>query len=96
MPSFLTGLKICRLVKQITLNYKMTTFDTYKEKQMKTWWEKGKMLVTSIFFFFPATFSTLQETNLMLCVTFNLLSANVSNSLESEILSSGKGYVLSC
>ena len=46
------------------------------KKPLKTLWEKEKMLVTSIFSFFPTMLSSLSETEIIIQASVNLSSAN--------------------
>ena len=59
---------------------------------MKTLWEKEKLLVQAISPF-PTMFSTLSKTEIIIFVTFNLLSANAFNLVWSKILSRGNGLI---
>ena len=52
------------VVKESTLYHKILTFnDPERKSLLKTLWKKEKMLVTSIFFFFPTMFSTFPKSN---------------------------------
>ena len=72
----------------LTHYHTMTTFDALEEKAfLKTLWEKKKMLVTSIFFFFHNVFCPMKH-NLNVLSNIDLASANAFN--LPKILSSVK------
>ena len=90
IPGLLLGL--CG--KELTLYHtnSMTTFHALEEKSLlKTFWEKKKMLVTSIFFFSHNVFYPMKDKFIILSnINFNLSSANAFNLGKPKILS-GKG-----
>ena len=59
---------------------------------MKTLWEKEKLLIQAIFPF-PAMFSTLSKTEIIISVAFNLSSADAFNLVWSKILLCGNGLI---
>ena len=69
----------------------MKPFDmSWKEAFPKLFWEKEKMLVTSIFFFSKNVFYSIKDRNDHY-VTFILSSANAFNLDKVRFLSSGNG-----
>ena len=73
---------------KLALYHTVPTFNNPKiETFWKTYWEKEKMLVTSIFSFFPKIFSTPPKTNFNFnfLAKLNLSSANTFNWDQSKI-----------
>ena len=67
-----------------------TFWRVWERGLLKTFWEKEKLLVQAISPF-PKMFSSLSKTEIIIFVTFNLLSGNVFNLVWSKILSCGNG-----
>ena len=78
--------------KHLTHSHTMTPFDVSgKEQFSKHCGEKEKMLATSIFSFSHNVFYTIKETEIIIYVTFILLSANALNLDKVKFLLSGNG-----
>ena len=66
----------CKVLAFLTLNHTILTFyQPWERCLLKTWWEKEKMLVTSMFSFSHNVFYTLSSTKFQLFIYIHLASA---------------------
>ena len=90
--SIWTCLKILSYGKGLTLNHTIPSFnDLWRRRLLKTFWEKEKMLVTSIFSFFQNVFYSSKSKFQFLSQIMS--SASTMNLDHSKIFSFGTGLI---